>query len=250
MNSGKRNFNEELIDNEGRKYHYNFDFDIMHPFMIRSFEPFFKPGSCLELGSHEGDFTKRLLAHFDGTNISCIEASSDALKKAKSKLGPDVRFHNSTFEEVQLAEKYDTIVMTHVLEHISDPVSVLQRIGDEWLADDGVFLLVCPNANAPSRQIAVKMGLINYNAAVSESESLHGHFVTYSLDTLERDVVDSGLQVIHRSGIFFKALANFQWDKILKTDIVSREYLEGCYKLGQIYPDLCSSIFLACRKIK
>ena len=51
-----------------------------------------------------------------------------------------------------------------------------------------------------------------------------------------------------RSGTFFKALANFQWDKLLKTDIISQEYLEGCYKLGQQYPDLCSSIFLMCEK--
>ena len=56
----------------------------------------------------------------------------------------------------------------------------------------------------------------------------------------------AGLRVLHRSGIFFKALANFQWDKLLKTDIVSPEYIEGCYMLGQQYPDLCASIFLLC----
>ena len=52
------------------------------------------------------------------------------------------------------------------------------------------------------------------------------------------------------TGIFFKALANFQWDKLLGTDIISLEYLEGCYQLGQQYPDLCSSIFLMCEKGK
>jgi hypothetical protein len=54
--------------------------------------------------------------------------------------------------------------------------------------------------------------------------------------------------VVHRSGIFFKALANFQWDRLLQTDIISKEYLDGCYMLGQQYPDLCSSIFLMCEK--
>lgn len=65
---------------------------------------------------------------------------------------------------------------------------------------------------------------------------------------LIREAVTAGLQVVHRSGIFFKALANFQWDRLLKTDIISPEYLEGCYALGQQYPDLCSSIFLLCEK--
>lgn len=46
----------------------------------------------------------------------------------------------------------------------------------------------------------------------------------------------------------FKALANFQWDRLLQTDIVSKEYLDGGYQLGQQYPDLCSSIFLLCER--
>jgi 2-polyprenyl-3-methyl-5-hydroxy-6-metoxy-1,4-benzoquinol methylase len=147
-----------------------------------------------------------------------------------------------------LPARYDNIVLTHVLEHVDDPVRVLKRINDEWLAPGGRLFLVCPNANAPSRQIAVHMGLIAHNAAVAPAEREHGHRCTYSLDTLERDAVASGLRVVHRSGIFFKALANFQWDRLLHTDIISAEYLEGCYQLGQRYPDLCSSIFLMCEQ--
>jgi hypothetical protein len=125
---------------------------------------------------------------------------------------------------------------------------VLKRINDEWLADSGRFFLVCPNANAPSRQIAVKMGLISHNTAVTPGEAAHGHHRTYTLDTLERDATAAGLKVVHRTGIFFKAFANFQWDRLLQTDIVSKEYLEGCYQLGQQYPDLCASIVLICQR--
>jgi hypothetical protein len=92
------------------------------------------------------------------------------------------------------------------------------------------------------------MGLIAHNAAVTAAEAEHGHRRTYALDTLERDATAAGLFVTYRTGIFFKALANFQWDRLLATDIVSREYLEGCYQLGQLYPDLCASIFLLCEK--
>jgi hypothetical protein len=92
------------------------------------------------------------------------------------------------------------------------------------------------------------MGLVTHNSAVTPAEAAHGHRRTYSLDTLERDAVTAGLHVAHRSGIFFKALANFQWDRLLQTDIISPEYLDGCYKLGQQYPDLCSSIFLMCER--
>lgn len=244
-----RDYNAELDDSndaENKKYAYSFDFDVMHPYMIRSFQPFFRKGSLLELGSYQGQFTQRFTNHFD--DITCVEASGEAIAEAQRRLGGRANFVESTFETVALPRRYDNIVLTHVLEHIDDPVSVLKRINDEWLAENGRFFLVCPNANAPSRQIAVKMGLISHNSAVTPSESAHGHRCTYTLDTLERDAVAAGLRVLHRSGIFFKALANFQWDRLLQTDIISKDYLDGCYMLGQVYPDLCSSIFLMCER--
>jgi len=244
--SKRRDYNIEINDTSKHKYAYEFDFDVMHPYMIKSFEPFFSKGSLLELGSFKGDFTRRFLSYFD--DITCVEASNKAVEEAKSKLGDKVQFINSLFENVHLPQQYENIVLTHVLEHLNDPVLVLKRINDEWLKEDGRFFLVCPNANAPSRQIAVKMGLISHNTAVTFAEAEHGHLCTYTLDTLERDAVAAGLKVVHRSGIFFKALANFQWDRLLQTDIISKEYLDGCYKLGQQYPDLCSSIFLVCER--
>lgn len=247
--SDSRNYNVELDDScntENERYAYSFDFDVMHPYMIRSFEPFFRRGSLLELGSYQGQFTQRFLSRFE--DITCVEASGEAIEEACRKLGDRVQYVHSTFESVTLANRYDNIVLTHVLEHLDDPVRVLKRVNDEWLTEGGRFFLVCPNANAPSRQIAVKMGLISHNAAVTPAEAAHGHRCTYSLDTLERDAVAGGLKVLHRSGIFFKALANFQWDRLLQTDIISNDYLEGCYKLGQMYPDLCASIFLMCER--
>jgi SAM-dependent methyltransferase len=245
--SKKRDYNKEFDDTVGRKYAYGFDFDVMHPYMIRSFEPFFVKGNALELGSWKGDVTKRLAPYFD--DISCVEASDVAAAQVLEKMDNKVTMYNALFEEVDLPTKYDNVVMTHVLEHLDDPIKVLKRINDEWLSDKGRLFLVVPNANAPSRQIAVKMGLISHNTAVTEAEAAHGHVITYTLDTLERDAKAAGLKVVYRSGVFFKALANFQWDKILAAgDIVTPEYLEGCYQLGQQYPDLCASIFLLCEK--
>ena len=244
----KRDYTQETKDNAERKYGYNFDYNVLHHYMMKAFEPLLQPGNALELGSFEGRFTERLIGVFQ--HITCVEASAEAAEKARVALGKRITSHEGLFESIQLGEKYDNIFLTHVLEHVDDAVAVLRRINDEWLSETGRLFLVCPNANAPSRQIAVKMGLISHNAAITPGEAQHGHHRTYSLDTLERDAVAGGLRVVQRSGIFFKALANFQWDKILNTDVISAEYLDGCYALGQIYPDLCASIFLLCEKGK
>lgn len=239
-----RDYNAEGRDVTEHRYAYGFDFDVMHHYMVQSFKPFFRHGSLLELGSYRGDFTSRLILYFD--DVTCVEASGEALAIARERLANKVLFIDGRFETVMLPRRYENIILTHVLEHLDDPVAVLRRINEEWLAEGGRLFLVCPNANAPSRQIAVKMGLIEHNAAVTPAEAEHGHRITYSLDTLEREATRAGLRVIHRSGIFFKALANFQWDRLLQTDIISQQYLDGCYMLGQQYPDLCSSIFLLC----
>lgn len=244
--SEQRDYDAEFQNTETHNYAYSFDFDVMHKYMVQSFEPFFRPGNLLELGSFKGDFTRRLEAYFN--DITCVEASRLAIEEANARLGAGVKFIQAVFEDVTLPERYDNIVLTHVLEHLDDPVATLRRINEEWLSDTGRLFLVCPNANAPSRQIAVKMGLIKNNAAITPAEEAHGHRCTYALDTLERDAAAAGLKVVHRSGIFFKALANFQWDRLLNTDIISPEYLDGCYMLGQQYPDLCASIFLMCER--
>ena len=80
--SNQRNYNSELKDTSDHKYAYGFDFDVMHPYMLKSFIPFFKTGNFLELGSFKGDFTRKFLPHFD--DITCVEASDEAIEIAKT----------------------------------------------------------------------------------------------------------------------------------------------------------------------
>src|SRR4051812_13724409 len=97
----KRDFNEEFDDSVGRKYAYNFDYDVMQPFMIKAFTPFFKGGNLLELGSFKGKFTKLYLPYFD--DITCVEASDVAAREAKKRLGSKVKkIYTSLFEDAKL----------------------------------------------------------------------------------------------------------------------------------------------------
>ncbi len=115
----ERNYNDELNDSansESEKYAYGFDFDVIHPYMVKSFEPFFNKGSLLELGSFKGDFTRRLLPYFD--DVTCVEASDVAISEAKKNLSGQVKFVNSLFERATLPKRYDNILLTHVLEHL------------------------------------------------------------------------------------------------------------------------------------
>lgn len=241
-----RDYKQEHRDVAERQYAYNFD-AILRRFMMRTFEPFFPKGRALELGCYKGEVTALISKYYD--DLTVIEAAPDLATEVAQRFGPAVKMINSTFETAQLDGLYDAIFFVHTLEHIDEPVDVLRRVS-QWLSPQGRLFLVCPNANAPSRQIAVKMGLITHNAAVTDGEYKHGHRRTYALDSLERDATAAGLTVESRGGIFFKGLANYQFDKLLTMgdEVISEGYLEGCYKLGMVYPDLCASIYTVCRR--
>jgi 2-polyprenyl-3-methyl-5-hydroxy-6-metoxy-1,4-benzoquinol methylase len=238
-----RDYDAEYKDG-ARKYAYRFDTVLRH-YIMRTLEPFLRPGKALEMGCYTGEATELIASRYD--DLTVVEASGELVEIARERLAGRARLVHGTFETVQLPDRYDAIFLIHTLEHLDDPVSVLRRVNG-WLSDRGRLFVVVPNANAASRQIAVQMGLIRSNDAVTDDERTHGHRKTYSLGTLEREALDADLRIVHRGGVFFKPLANYQFDRLMGGDVISDAYLEGCYRLGMHYPDLCASVWLVCER--
>lgn len=243
----QRDLELEHQDSSARKYAYAFDY-IHREFMWRAFQPFLprEPGvRALEMGCYRGEFTRTLAGAFD--ELTVLEGAADLVDAARRAVPAHVKFEHSRFEDWSPPEatRFDAVFLMHTLEHVDEPVPLLERIG-RWLSPGGRLFLVVPNAHAPSRQIAVKMGLIAHNTAVTAGEHAHGHRRTYAFDTLEHEVRLAGLDVIHRAGVMFKPMANFQIDRALAAGIIDRAFLEGCYQLGMVYPDLCASLFFVC----
>ena len=238
-----RDYNAEYKDST-RKYAYRFD-TVLRRYIMRTLDPFLPPGKALEMGCYTGDMTELIAARYG--DVTVVEASEELVAAAGARLAGRAHFVTGTFETVELHDRYDAIFLIHTLEHLDDPVAVLSRVNG-WLTDRGRLFVVVPNANAPSRQIAVQMGLIPFNDAVTDDERVHGHRKTYRLDTLARDALDAGLHIVQSGGVFFKPLANYQFDKLMGGDVIPDAYLEGCYRLGMQYPDLCASIWLVCER--
>jgi len=239
-----RDHNKEYQDNEFRKYAYDFDY-VIRRYMMRTLSPFFSKGKALELGCFEGETTKMFVEYFD--DLTVIEAAESLIEVAKKKVPESVLFLHTTIETASLKPIYDSIFLVHTLEHLDDPIKALSHIRN-WLSPTGRLFVVVPNADAASRQIAVKMGLIETNNSVTAGELAHGHRCTYSLDTLEHDVRQAGLHIESRGGVFFKPFANFQFDLLLQHKVIDEGYLDGCYALGMQYPELTASIYLVCTR--
>ena len=242
--SSARDFETEAKTFGDRQYTYDFD-DVVRRFALKTFQPFLLQGPTLELGCHEGGMSRLLAdAHPD---LTVVDAAHAALDVARQTLPKSVQFVHGTFEDVELPPRFDNIFLINVLEHVDDARRVLER-ASAWLTKSGRIFILVPNANAPSRQIAVRMGLITHNQAVTDTEFRNGHRRTYALDTLERDLRASELVIEERGGIVFKGLANYQMDRALAAGIISTAYFDGCYDLGKVYPDLCASLYAVCRR--
>jgi len=239
-----RDHNQEYQDNESRRYAYDFDY-VVRRYMMRTLSPLFTNGRALELGCFEGETTKLYAERFD--DLTVVEAADSLIEIARAKVPASVRFIHSTIETAKLGPVYDSIFLVHTLEHLDRPVEALSRIRG-WLSPAGRLFVVVPNANAASRQIAVKMGLVESPTSVTEGERAHGHRRTYNLDTLKKDARQAQLEVESWGGILFKPFANFQFDLLMKHKIIDEGYLEGCYALGMQYPELSASIYLVCTR--
>jgi 2-polyprenyl-3-methyl-5-hydroxy-6-metoxy-1,4-benzoquinol methylase len=238
-----RNHNEEWRDNAARKYAYDFD-SIIRRYLLETLAPHFRrDGSVLELGCYKGDMTAQILDYFP--TLTAVEAASELADAVRERFAQRVKVINATIEAAQLDERFDNIFLVHTLEHLDDPVGVLNRVR-QWLSPNGRLFIAVPNAHALSRQIAVRMGLIEYNAAVTPAEADHGHRCTYSLDVLLSEVGRAGFRLHDFGGVLVKPLANFQFDLAIAAGIVDDAYLRACNELAKVYPDLSASLYVVC----
>jgi len=213
----------------------------MRGYMMRTFAPFFRDGPCLQVGCAHGDQTSLLVERFD--DVTVVEPTLEFIVETRRRVGDRARFVEVLIEDYDTDQRFETILFSHVLEHVADTAVVLAKLAS-LLTPTGRLFVVVPNAEAPSRRIAVKMGVLDHLEALSAADVAAGHRRVYRLDTLCRDVRAAGLPIEHTGGIFFKPLANFQLDALIGGPLIGDDFLEGCYQLGREDACACASIYV------
>jgi 2-polyprenyl-3-methyl-5-hydroxy-6-metoxy-1,4-benzoquinol methylase len=243
----------ELLDKErgflDKVYHtYTVDHSsqtrAMRELIARTFAPFLKRGVGLELGCSDGFMTEMLAAKLERLDV--VDGSERFLTEARKRKLPNVTFTCSLFEEFRSDTKYDFVFASYILEHVLDPVAVM-RMAREVLRPDGLLMIVVPNARALSRQLALHMGLLKDLKELTANDHNHGHRRVYDRVALNRDIASAGFDLVAQGGIMLKILADFQMDKLIDTEMLQQQHLDGLYALGLEYPDLTGSLFAVCR---
>lgn len=192
----------------------------------------------LELSCGEGGMTRWLGENFE--RVTTVDGSPALIEKARQAVTTsNVEFHCTTFETFEPSKKFQSIIMSRILEHIEQPIPLLRRIS-QWLAPGGKLYIIVPNAHSLNRRIGLAMGMIRALDELTERDQRVGHFRVYSRGTLNADIEAAGLRASHWDGIFLKPLSDAQvqdW---------SKDLLDAFYVVGRDLPEWCTEIYVEC----
>lgn len=122
--------------------------DTEHPGMKLLFKIAGEKKDILDLGCGEG--TRLSLIESRGKNLTGIDISETAIKKAKAK-NPGLKFVNKNIEALPFPDKsFDLVYSAFVFEHLDKPEQVIKE-AVRVLKPGGNLLIIAPNYGAPNR---------------------------------------------------------------------------------------------------
>jgi len=159
--------------------------------------------SVLQMGLGNG-----IIARFLDKVVSnqvVIEGSKRILEEF-SFGAKNTKFINSFFEDFTTENKYDLILANHVLEHVINPVDVLNHVKN-FLTKEGIIFITVPNANSIHRLIGVEMQIIQSKYELHGSDKKAGHRRVYDYQKLEEDIEKASLNIVDSGGYNLKMVS-------------------------------------------
>ena len=242
-------------------YHVTYN-AMLAQYKIKSCLENSKGDSLIDLACGDGLMTESFAKHFK--RVVGVDASAKHLAEAKKRC-PHVTFYESLIEDLDIEEKFDSVFMLDVLEHVIDPILLLKK-ATGFLNDEGIIIVHVPNSDALNRKIAVFMGTLTSCEELSPFDvNIAGHRRSYNLKTLTEDINEAGLKIQKTGGIFYKMLSTPQMDWFLENGLWEgnnfgwgrvgaeqrdwrSEFCRACYEIGNERPEDCNIIYAVITK--
>lgn len=198
-------------------------------------------GSLLELGLGHGYATSSLAGNFDRHVV--LDGSPSVIQNFRGRY-PDctVEITETYFESFDTTERFDTIIMGFILEHVEDPLALVRQYR-KFLSPGGDLFFCVPNAEALNRRVGHAAGMLADMFSLSENDRLLGHLRYFSVDSVKELILASGLDHVTLEGIFLKPITTQQ---LLSLKLDPRIIPALC-EVGIGYPELCCGILAQLR---
>lgn len=200
--------------------------DQIDPMFIRGARDFLwehvRPGRILNLGLGYGAWDERLGERDD--EVVGLDLDAALVEHFRARF-PRVRYVHTDVYAYEPDGPFDTIVASHFLEHVEQPVELLRRMR-RWLAPGGHIVILVPNADSVHRHIGKRMGLLARVTDLNEADLRIGHRRVYTADLLRAHLLEAGLHVQLLTGVTFKPLSNAQLAQM------PRSYVDACVAMA------------------
>lgn len=240
------------LDNIAKNYYYGREgyrkewpnvYKKLIQYRYKAVKPFLKGDIVLELGTGDGEMTQYLFSDFK--KIVGVEGSSYLIKKVKERFfnkysTKKLELYHSLFEDFKPSRLYPTIICSHILEHLDEPVKLLVKL-KKWVERNGVIIIIVPNALSLHRLVGVKMRLLRKPTDLNPNDKKIGHKRVYTPKTLKKDIKKAGLHIKSFGGYFLKPLSNKQIQESW-----TEKMLDAFYELGKEYPRFATEIYAVC----
>jgi 2-polyprenyl-3-methyl-5-hydroxy-6-metoxy-1,4-benzoquinol methylase len=234
------------LDSHVRAYEgdltYDFDNEILLNWYPKRILDSTKDGaSLLELGLGHGYTTNIFSKHFDRHTV--LEGSPAVIENFKKKYpGCECEIIETYFEEFVSRQKFNVIVMGFILEHVNDPVRILNHF-KKYLSPGGKMFVAVPNAEVLNRRLGHIAGLLPDMQAMSENDRILGHQRYYTVETLSNDIKEAGYSIEKMEGIYLKPFTTGQMISLQ----FDRKIIDALCVVGIQYPELSCGILAELR---
>lgn len=210
---------------------------IITSYKIAEILRFTKGARVLDLGCGVGLITEELAKKHKA--VTGVDGSENKIRKARRDTKQkNIKFIYSMFQDFHPEIKYDCVILSNVLEHVTDPVELLKNIYS-WLKDGGRVIATVPNSDSLHKRIGLAMGKIRDLKQLTISDKAKGHLRIYDREKLISDLKSAKFSIFYIGGIFFKPLSSAQMLKLK-----DKKLYDALFSLRKDFPDLCSSFII------
>jgi 2-polyprenyl-3-methyl-5-hydroxy-6-metoxy-1,4-benzoquinol methylase len=164
-----------------------------------------KRGKLLDIGCGNGRLL--YLAKENGFQVKGIEISPSLAESVSNKLAIEVTA-GDFFNYDSSNERFDLIVLRHVLEHLPDPVIALRKI-HSLLNEDGYALLEFPNIRSFNFELKRLFNKAGLSKKKYKPDYKPGHYNEFSRKSFQYLTFMTGFQILCWQTYSYHSISNF-----------------------------------------
>lgn len=232
-------FNEERqrLEDIARHFSMRDGFNgYMNKYRVSKILELCKARTVLDIGSADVFMAEALSPFFE--RIVSVDGSKELIERARGRLSgvKNIELIHSLIEEFETDERFDLVLLSFILEHVSHPVEIIKRAAS-FVAPGGTLFVMVPNACSLHRRVGVALGFLSKVDDFTDEDIRQGHRRVYTEEGLREDLKQGGTIIEEMGTFFIKPLSNAQMEQL------GTRLADAFFEVSRDLPGLGSMIY-------